>query len=294
MHSVKTILGRSIGGDAANKCSLHKGTTLMQILPLCYLHLVAASRSYSCVQDGLNTVQLVLLVFFLPSTSANTPIALMVSSSAATCAGGDFSWRTNAITNAHTKRIGTHCNLHFVVVVLYRSIYTHAHPHCGISMYTCRHKHIILLTHALLISVYQPSHLQGLVVMSVDLEDIYNSMLVGKVPAVLAVKSYPLLKPLSVSITDLWARLKLIISGLDRHWCTIRLSDIYILFHTAIHWDICPSKNSTIHAPSCISIHSSTLNIPHTVTTPLLPTSTSPQHCHLQIHYCQYVYIAHH
>ena len=26
----------------------------MQILPLCYLHLVAASRSYSCAQDGLD------------------------------------------------------------------------------------------------------------------------------------------------------------------------------------------------------------------------------------------------
>ena len=37
----------------------------MQILPLCYLHLVAASRSYTCAQDGLDTVQLALVVFFL-------------------------------------------------------------------------------------------------------------------------------------------------------------------------------------------------------------------------------------
>ena len=37
----------------------------MQILPLCYLHLAAASRSYTCVQDGLDTVQLALVVFFL-------------------------------------------------------------------------------------------------------------------------------------------------------------------------------------------------------------------------------------
>ena len=29
----------------------------MQILPLCYLHLVAASRSYTCAQDGHDTVQ---------------------------------------------------------------------------------------------------------------------------------------------------------------------------------------------------------------------------------------------
>ena len=38
----------------------------MQILPLCYLHLVAASHSYTCAQDGLHTVQFVLVVFFLP------------------------------------------------------------------------------------------------------------------------------------------------------------------------------------------------------------------------------------
>ena len=60
------------------KCSLHKGTTLMQILPLCHLHLVAASRSYTCAQDGLDTVQLALVVFFLPPTSENTPLAVIV------------------------------------------------------------------------------------------------------------------------------------------------------------------------------------------------------------------------
>ena len=40
--SGKTILGTSIGAGCSNKCSLHKGTTfnLLQILPLCYLHLV--------------------------------------------------------------------------------------------------------------------------------------------------------------------------------------------------------------------------------------------------------------
>ena len=35
----------------------------MQNLPLCKLHLVAASRSYTCAQDGLDTVQLALVVF---------------------------------------------------------------------------------------------------------------------------------------------------------------------------------------------------------------------------------------
>ena len=50
----------------------------MQILPLCYLHLVAASRSYTCAQDDLDTVQLALVVFFLPSTSTNTLLPFMV------------------------------------------------------------------------------------------------------------------------------------------------------------------------------------------------------------------------
>ena len=79
LHNVKTISGTSLWEwDAATKCSLHKGTTSMQILPLCYLHLVAASRSYTCAQDGLDTVQLALVVFFHPSASENTPLSLMV------------------------------------------------------------------------------------------------------------------------------------------------------------------------------------------------------------------------
>ena len=57
-----------------SKCSLHKGATLMQILPLCYLHLVTASRSYRLVPKMVLTLQLALVVFFRPSTSANTPL----------------------------------------------------------------------------------------------------------------------------------------------------------------------------------------------------------------------------
>ena len=76
VHDV--LLNHPVCLDAATKCSLHKGTTLMQILPLCYLHLVAASRSYTCAQGGLDTVQLALVVFFLPPTSENTPLAVMV------------------------------------------------------------------------------------------------------------------------------------------------------------------------------------------------------------------------
>ena len=50
----------------------------MQILPLCYLHMVAASRSYTCAQDGLDTPQLALVVFCPPPTRGNTSLALMV------------------------------------------------------------------------------------------------------------------------------------------------------------------------------------------------------------------------
>lgn len=42
--------------------------------------------------------------------------------------------------------------------------------------------------------------------MSMELDDIFNSMLVGKVPGAWASKSYPSLKPLGSYITDFITR----------------------------------------------------------------------------------------
>ena len=83
-------------------CSLHKGTTSMQILPLCYLHLVAASRSYRLVAKVVLTLcNLRWWCFSFHQLAQILHLHSWWSSPAATCTGGVFLQSTSACTDVH-------------------------------------------------------------------------------------------------------------------------------------------------------------------------------------------------
>ena len=85
-------------------------------------------QAHTCTHDGLDTVQLVLVVFstvYLPPTREQIlHLHSWWSSPAATCTGCVFAWSTSAFTNVYTSKfIGMHCNLIALCGCINKNVY---------------------------------------------------------------------------------------------------------------------------------------------------------------------------
>ncbi|KAM7373014.1 hypothetical protein PAMP_007900 [Pampus punctatissimus] len=97
------------------------------------------------------------------------------------------------------------------------------------------------LTHVVRVSLVNTRKaLKGQIVMSAELENVFNSMLVGKVPTMWAAKSYPSLKPMGSYVTDLLARLHFLqVTKEENHMDEKPEDGAYVkgLFMEGARWD---------------------------------------------------------
>ena len=89
----------SIGVGCSNQMQLAQGHHLISCPCATCAWLLHPAPIYTFAQVGLDTVQLALVVLFLSSTSANTPLAFMVVITRCNVRWWWFSWSTSAFTN---------------------------------------------------------------------------------------------------------------------------------------------------------------------------------------------------